>query len=76
VRPPVQGLAEGSAANEDYAPDFSVDYMIKDLSCVLRTTEALRVQADTVAITHQLFIAASAAGDGGKDISILGRLFD
>jgi hypothetical protein len=44
VRPSIQGLAEGSPANEDCAPDFSVDYMIKDLSCVLRTPEALRVQ--------------------------------
>lgn len=76
VRPPLPGLAEDSPADDGYAPDFSVDYMAKDLSYFLRTAEAFRSPTAVAAATQQLFIASSAAGDGAKDISIVGRALE
>jgi 3-hydroxyisobutyrate dehydrogenase-like beta-hydroxyacid dehydrogenase len=76
VRPPAPGLAEGSPADDGFAPDFSVDYMVKDLRYFLRAAEAHRSPVGVAAATHQLFVASSAAGDGAKDISIVGRALD
>jgi len=76
VRPPVPGLADGSPADDDYAPDFSVDYMVKDLRYFLRTAEAFRSPVGVAAAAQQLYVAASAAGDGAKDISAIGRALD
>jgi 3-hydroxyisobutyrate dehydrogenase-like beta-hydroxyacid dehydrogenase len=73
VRPPVPGLAEGSPADDEFAPDFSVDYMIKDLRYFLGAAETQRALVAIAAATHQLYVAASAAGDGGKDISVIGH---
>lgn len=76
VRPPAPGIVAGSPADQGFAPDFSVDYMVKDLSYVLETARALGVFASLSATSQQLFVGASAVGEGSKDISIVVRAIE
>ena len=76
IRPPMPGLAEGSPADDDYEPDFSVDYMIKDLSYALRTAEEQGSYIGLSALTRELYAASSARGEGSKDISVIGRAIE
>ena len=65
--PPVASLRPARVDDERF-PDFSIDYMIKDLSCVLATARDHRAPALLTALVHELFAAASAGGFGGDGI--------
>ena len=73
LRPPVPGLVEGSPADSDFEADFSVDYMVKDLSCALATAEALGQSVPIAEAGLQLYAKSKSLGDGPKDISAVGR---
>lgn len=67
VLPPVESLRPAKV-DDDRFPDFSIDYMIKDLWCVLATAKERRSPALITALVHQLFVAATAQGFGGDGI--------
>lgn len=73
ARPPVAGLVANSPVNEDFAPDFSVDYIAKDLSYALRTAQRLGSFMGLGNLAHELYAGVSSQGDGRKDMSIIGR---
>lgn len=71
VRPPYSGIKPGSPADLDFQPDFSVDYMIKDLSYALQTGRSVEATLLLAGQVHQLYLATSARGEGGKDFAAI-----
>ncbi|NLF64003.1 MAG: NAD(P)-dependent oxidoreductase [Chloroflexi bacterium] len=71
VRPPYPGIKPGSPADLDFEPDFSVDYMIKDLSYALQTGRSLEAALLLAGQVHQLYLATSARGEGAKDFAAI-----
>jgi 3-hydroxyisobutyrate dehydrogenase len=48
----------------DYAPGFSVDNFVKDLTIVLEEAEAMKLSLPGVALVKQLYIGLQAMGKG------------
>jgi 3-hydroxyisobutyrate dehydrogenase len=73
VRPPAPGLVQDGPADHDFAPDFSVDFMAKDLAYALRTADARGAALPIASLARDLYVATSARGDGGLDFSAVFR---
>ena len=50
----------------DYAPGFSVDNFVKDLTIVLEEAEAMKLSLPGVALVKQLYISLKAMGNGSS----------
>ncbi|MGH9243606.1 MAG: NAD(P)-dependent oxidoreductase [Acidimicrobiales bacterium] len=64
---PVAALRPDSPPDERF-PDFSIDNMIKDLTCVLETARHHGSVTALTSLAQQVYVAASAQGYGGDAI--------
>ena len=55
----------------DYAPGFSVDNFVKDLSIALEEAEAMRLSLPGLAMVKQLYLSLQAMGRGGNGTQAL-----
>lgn len=76
VRPPYPNLVPGSPADLDFAPDFSVDYMLKDLAYALKTGEAVGASTLVASLVQRLYQAASNRGEGSRDFAAVVRTIE
>jgi 3-hydroxyisobutyrate dehydrogenase len=72
-RVPYADVTPNVPAKVDFAPGFACALMGKDLSLVLAAAQELGVALPTAGVVRQLYTAAEAAGDGGKDFSVVAR---
>jgi 3-hydroxyisobutyrate dehydrogenase len=52
--------------NGDYAPGFSVDNFVKDLTIILEEAETMKLSLPGVALVKQLYISLKAMGNGSS----------
>lgn len=69
TRPPFAGIAQGAPVDDDWAPGFMTDLMLKDVGLVLSLARGVGATSLLGAICQQLYGAASQAGLGRKDFS-------
>lgn len=69
TRPPHPGLVENAPVDQDWAPGFMVDLMLKDIGLALSLARGVGATSLLGALTQQLYAAASQAGLGRKDFS-------
>ena len=62
-------IVPGSPADDNFAPNFSVDYMAKDLSYAIKSAQAAGASLLLATLVEQLYLATSALGEGSKDFS-------
>lgn len=55
----------------DYAPGFSIDNFVKDLSIALEEAEAMRLSLPGLALAKQLYLSLQAMGKGGNGTQAL-----
>lgn len=55
----------------DYAPGFSVDNFVKDLTIILEEAEAMRLSLPGVALVKQLYLSLQAMGQGSSGTQAL-----
>jgi 3-hydroxyisobutyrate dehydrogenase len=60
---------------DDPAVSSAVDIFVKDLGIVLDAGRSSKVATPLAALAHQLFLAASAKGLGGKDDSQVVQIY-
>jgi 3-hydroxyisobutyrate dehydrogenase len=71
VRPPYPGLVPNSPADLDFAPDFPVDYMVKDLDYFRSAAHEVGTSPLVAGVARELYAYASRAGLGGKDFAAI-----
>ncbi len=69
TRPPYPGLVENAPVDQDWAPGFMADLMLKDIGLALSLAHGVGATALLGALTQQLYAATSKAGHGKKDMS-------
>jgi 3-hydroxyisobutyrate dehydrogenase len=69
TRPPYRGLVEGAPVDQEWAPGFMTDLMLKDVGLVLSLARGVGATSILGALAQQLYGAASVAGLGRKDFS-------
>ena len=69
TRPPYPGLVENAPVDQDWAPGFMADLMLKDLGLALSLAHGVGATSLLGALTQQLYAATSKAGHGKKDMS-------
>ena len=72
-RVPYPDVSPNVPAKVDFAPGFSCALMGKDMMLALAAAEGQGVPLPTAAVARQLYAAAEAAGDGGRDFSVVAR---
>ena len=65
-RPP-RILAENAPVDQDWAPGFMADLMLKDLGLALSLAHGVGATSPLGALTEQLYAATSKAGHGKKE---------
>ncbi len=55
----------------DYAPGFSIDNFVKDLTIALEEAEAMRLSLPGLALVKQLYLSLQAMGKGGNGTQAL-----
>lgn len=60
----------------DYTPLSAVEIFVKDLGIVLDTGRALRFPLPIAGASHQMFLAAAAAGHGREDDSAVVKVYE
>ncbi len=60
----------------DDTPHSAVNIFVKDLGIVLDAARAMTFPLPLAATAHQLFLAAAAGGDGGRDDSFVIRVWE
>ena len=56
-----------SIVEKNYAPTFSVDYMLKDMRLISEVAESARSPIPLGALCRQMYTGAAAAGSGGRE---------
>jgi 2-hydroxy-3-oxopropionate reductase len=74
VRPPHPGLVANSPADLDFAPDFPLDYMVKDLDYFRSTAHVLGSAPLVAGVVRELYGYAARAGIGRKDFAAISLL--
>jgi 3-hydroxyisobutyrate dehydrogenase len=69
TRPPYPGLVEEAPVDQDWAPGFMTDLMLKDVGLALSLARGVGATSLLGALAQQLYSAASAAGHGRQDFS-------
>lgn len=72
-RVPYPDVSVDVPAKVDFAPGFACELMGKDVMLALAAAEHYGVALPTAAVARQLYAAAAAAGDGGRDFSVVAR---
>lgn len=72
-RLPYADVTPNVPAKIDFAPGFACALMGKDMGLVLATANELGLALPTAGVARQLYAAAEAAGDGGRDFSVVAR---
>jgi 3-hydroxyisobutyrate dehydrogenase len=57
--------------NNDFAPGFSVDNFVKDLTIALEEAEAMKLSLPGLALVKQLYISIQAIGKGSSGTQVL-----
>ena len=65
-----------SIVEKNYAPTFSVDYMLKDMRLISEVAESARSPIPLGALCRQMYTGAAAAGFGGKGTSAVSEVFE
>jgi len=76
TRLPVPGAIPDSPASHDWQPGFMTDLMAKDLDLALAYAARSGVPLSSTAAVRQVLTAASAAGFGRRDFSVLAKVVD
>ena len=74
VRPPLPGLVAGSPADADFAADFPLDYMLKDLEYFNQTARSLGSTPFVAGMVREMYGLASRMGMGQKDFAAISLL--
>ena len=74
VRPPYPGLVPNSPADLDFAPDFPLDYMVKDLDYFASTAHGIGIAPLLAGTARELYGYASRSGLGAKDFAAISLL--
>jgi 3-hydroxyisobutyrate dehydrogenase len=69
TRPPHPGLVENAPVDQNWAPGFMADLMLKDVGLALALAHGVGATSLLGAVTQQLYAATSKAGHGKKDMS-------
>jgi 3-hydroxyisobutyrate dehydrogenase len=69
TRPPHPGLVENAPVDQNWAPGFMADLMLKDVGLALSLAHGVGATSILGALTQQLYAATSKAGHGKKDMS-------
>jgi 3-hydroxyisobutyrate dehydrogenase len=69
TRPPYPGLVENAPVDQDWAPGFMTDLMLKDVGLALSLARGVGATSLLGGVAQQLYGAASEAGQGQKDFS-------
>jgi 3-hydroxyisobutyrate dehydrogenase len=72
-RVPYAEVSADVPAKVDFAPGFACELMGKDMMLALAWAEQAGVALPTASVARQLYAAAEAAGDGGRDFSVVAR---
>ena len=75
TRVPYPDVLAASPANEDFAPGFMTDLMHKDVGLALALARDVGAPAPLGGLVEQLYGAARAQGYGGKDFSVVAKLY-
>ncbi|MBV9358567.1 MAG: 3-hydroxyisobutyrate dehydrogenase [Chloroflexi bacterium] len=73
TRLPYPGVIPQSPANEDFAPGFMTDLMLKDVGLALAAARAVDAPAELGAVAEQLYRSAHALGYGRQDFSAVAQ---
>ncbi|WP_299091436.1 NAD(P)-dependent oxidoreductase [uncultured Microbacterium sp.] len=71
---PVPGVLEKAAANNNFAPTFSVDLALKDCGLALAAGEQVGVHLPAATLAHAQLAQLADEGLGGKDCTLVARL--
>jgi 3-hydroxyisobutyrate dehydrogenase-like beta-hydroxyacid dehydrogenase len=74
TRVPYPDVIQGSPANDDFAPGFTVDLMVKDLGLILSAAETNKIPLLGTTLVRQMLQAAQASGLGKKDWSAIFKI--
>jgi 3-hydroxyisobutyrate dehydrogenase len=69
TRPPHTGLVADAPVEQEWAPGFIADLMLKDVGLALSLARGVGATSMLGALAHQLYGATSQAGYGRKDFS-------
>jgi len=75
TKAPYPGLVPASPANQDFAPGFTTELMIKDTGLMLSAAEAVKVPLLGCSMIRGLLQATSASGLGQKDWMVVIKTF-
>lgn len=75
-RVPAKGLVLGSPVEDDFAPGFASSLMRKDLDLARDFAGELGTPLLLGALVREMFTSVIAQGWGGKDYSVLARLYE
>jgi 3-hydroxyisobutyrate dehydrogenase len=73
TRVPYPGIVPQSPANEDFAPGFMTDLMLKDVGLALAAARAVDAPAELGAAVEQLYRSAHTLGYGRQDFSAVAQ---
>ena len=69
TRPPHPGLVENAPVDQDWAPGFMTDLMLKDVGLALSLARGVGATSLLGGLAQQLYAAASQSGHGRDDFS-------
>src|SRR5205085_8095750 len=69
TRPPHPGVVPEAPVEQDWAPGFMTDLMLKDVGLALSLARGVGATSLLGAVAQQLYGAASKAGQGRRDFS-------
>ena len=73
---PYPNLIPNGPADQDFAPGFPTDLMIKDLGLALSAADTMKMPLLACNLTRELLKATSASGLGQKDWTILRKILE
>lgn len=73
TRVPYAGVIPQSPANDDFAPGFMTDLMLKDVGLALAAARAVDAPAELGAVAEQLYRSAHTQGYGRQDFSAVAQ---
>jgi len=74
TRLPYPGVLDAAPANEDFAPGFMTDLMLKDVGLATTLARAVDAPALLGGVVEQLYQAAHAQGHGRLDFSAVAKV--
>jgi 3-hydroxyisobutyrate dehydrogenase len=75
TRVPYPNVIPAAPANDDFAPGFMVNLMLKDVGLAVAAAEGLNASAPLAHAAEQVYRSASEQGHGRKDFSAVAKLY-